>query len=214
VPVVATRAARLCIPPLDDAVPPRYVTRPMSIPASRTQISREVIDWVERLNGVVDELVAPIVGAHGPRLTCRAGCHDCCSDALTVFEIEAAVIERHHAELLATGIAHAVGGCAFLDERGECRVYEHRPYVCRTQGLPLRWLERDEHGEHTEVRDVCPLNTEGPALEQLGPDECWTVGPIEQRLAARQSEIDGGQRRRVALRGLFTGARRHLAIMR
>ena len=67
----------------------------MSIPSpsGRTEISREVIDWVERLHGVVDELVAPIASAHGARLTCRAGCHDCCSDALSVFEIEAAVID-------------------------------------------------------------------------------------------------------------------------
>jgi len=185
----------------------------MSTPAARTEIPRAVIDWVERLSGVVDELVAPIAAAHGPRLTCRAGCHDCCSDSLSVFEIEAAVIERHHAELLATGIAHEVGGCAFLDERGQCRVYEHRPYVCRTQGLPLRWLERDDRGEPAEMRDVCPLNAEGPPLEQLDPDECWTVGPIEERLAMRQSAVDGGERRRVALRGMFSGARRHLAIM-
>ena len=186
----------------------------MSTPAARTKVSREVTDWVERLNAVVDELVAPIAAAHGPRLTCRAGCHDCCTDALSVFEIEAAVIQRHHGELLAEGVAHAAGGCAFLDERGECRVYAHRPYVCRTQGLPLRWLERDEAGEGTEVRDVCPLNAEGPALEGLDASECWTVGPIEERLAKRQSTLDGGEGRRVALRSLFTGARRFLPIVR
>lgn len=185
----------------------------MSTPAPRSELPPEIIDWVERLHGVVDELVAPIVAAHGPRLTCRAGCHECCSDALSVFELEAAVIERHHAELLATGIAHAEGGCAFLDERGECRVYAHRPYVCRTQGLPLRWLERDEDGEPAEVRDVCPLNADGTPLEELGSDECWTVGAIEERLATRQSAIDGDQGRRVALRTLFAGAKRHLPIV-
>lgn len=179
----------------------------------RAPVPPEVVDWVERLHGVVDELVAPIALAHGSRLKCKAGCHDCCSDALSVFAIEAAVIERHHAELLATGIANEDGGCAFLDERGECRIYEHRPYVCRTQGLPLRWLERDEDGQPAEVRDVCPLNVEGPALEELTADQCWTVGPIEERLASRQSAIDGGEGRRVPLRGLFTGSRRHLPIV-
>lgn len=179
-----------------------------------TLISQETLDWVERLHGVVDELVAPITVAHGSRLKCRAGCNDCCSDALSVFEVEAAVIERHHGELLATGVANEGGGCAFLDGRGQCRVYQHRPYVCRTQGLPLRWLERDDDGAPAEVRDVCPLNAEGPALEELTADECWTVGPIEERLAMRQSAIDGGEGRRIALRSLFSGARRHLPIMR
>jgi hypothetical protein len=178
------------------------------------EIPHEITDWVERLHGVVDELVAPIAAAHGPRLTCRAGCHDCCSDGLSVFAIEAALIERHHGELLATGAANEDGGCAFLDERGQCRVYEHRPYVCRTQGLPLRWLERDEDGEPSEVRDVCPLNAEGPPLEELGADECWTLGPIEERLAARQAALDGGEGRRVPLRDLFGGTRRHLPILR
>lgn len=176
--------------------------------------AREVIDWVESLHGVVDELVAPVVAAHGPRITCHAGCHDCCSDGLSVFAIEAAVIERHHGDLLTNGAPNEAGGCAFLDEQGQCRVYEHRPYVCRTQGLPLRWLERDEEGEPAEVRDVCPLNAEGPPLEELDAGACWTLGPFEERLAKRQAGTDDGEGRRIALRSLFVGARRHLPIAR
>ena len=43
----------------------------------------------------------------------------------------------------ATGIEEGAGpegACAFLDGEGGCRVYPDRPYVCRTQGLPLRWI--------------------------------------------------------------------------
>jgi Fe-S-cluster containining protein len=177
----------------------------MAVPAS-------VVDWVERLHGVVDELASPLVKSHGARLQCRSGCTGCCTDGLSVFAIEAAVIERHHPELLSEGAPHAVGACAFLDERGACRIYEHRPYVCRTQGLPLRWLEQDEEGP-AEVRDICPLNAEGPALEELGADECWTIGPFEERLGQQQSALDGGKGERIALRALFTGARRHLPVV-
>lgn len=169
-------------------------------------VPEDVIDWTESLHAVVDELVAPIATGHGARLQCKSGCNACCSDALTVFEIEAAVIARHHADLLASGTPGVEGGCAFLDEAGACRIYAQRPYVCRTQGLPLRWLELDE-GEDApvEARDVCPLNVEGgPPLEELAAEECWTLGPIEGRLAARQSGVDGGEGRRVALRALFT----------
>lgn len=175
------------------------------------------LDWVERVHAVVDELVAPIAQAHGERLRCREGCSGCCADDLTVFEIEAAVIERHHAALLAEGIASDRGGCSLLGPEGECRVYAHRPYVCRTQGLPLRWLETDEHGEAIEVRDLCPLNAEGPLLEELGEDQCWSLGPIEQRLAARQSSLDGGEGRRVPLRSLFANGgegNRRLTVLR
>ena len=181
--------------------------------SARPVISAAVLDWVERLHGVVEELVAPIARANGPRLTCRAGCRDCCTDGLSVFAIEAAVIARHHASLLAEGVPNEDGGCAFLDAHGECRIYAHRPYVCRTQGLPLRWLEREEDGELAEVRDVCPLNAEGPPLEELEADHCWTVGPFEERLAQRQASVDGGEGERVALRSLFDSARRHLPIV-
>jgi Fe-S-cluster containining protein len=169
----------------------------------------ETIDWVEKLHALVDEAAAPVERSNAKRLQCRAGCADCCADALTVFEIEAAVIHRHHQELLETGAAHPEGGCAFLDREGRCRIYEHRPYVCRTQGLPLRWLEEDELDEEIiESRDICPKNVEdGPPLEELAADECWTLGPFEQRLADRQHASDGGRGQRVALRSLFASER-------
>ena len=178
-----------------------------------TPFPEAAIDWVERLHGVVDELAAPIVAGHGARLHCRSGCHDCCTDGLSVFVVEAAVIARHHGALLASGTPHGEGGCAFLDDAGACRIYAQRPYVCRTQGLPLRWLEQDEEGP-AEVRDICPLNLAGPPLEELGADECWTLGPFEERLGVRQAALDGGKGERIALRALFAGGHRRLPIVK
>ena len=64
----------------------------------------------------------------------------------------------------------------------------------------------DEEGETYEARDVCPLNLEGVALEELEADALWTLGPIEQRLAAKQAEAGGPPGERVALRSLFAAA--------
>lgn len=184
---------------------------PRAVPAG-------VVDWVEELHDVVDRLAGAIAETHRGRLQCRAGCASCCTDGISVFEIEAAVIARHHADLLDHGAAFGEGACAFLDDAGTCRVYEHRPYVCRTQGLPLRWLDHDEDDEDAmvEARDVCPKNfaDAGPALEELPAEACWTIGPIEQRLASRQAALDGGEGRRVPLRSLFRGSRRHLPTTR
>jgi len=162
-------------------------------------------EWVAKLHAAVDEAVAPVARANAERLRCRAGCTDCCVDDLTVFEIEAALIQRHHADLLAGGEPAPEGGCAFLAPDGSCRIYAHRPYVCRTQGLPLRWLAEDEiDDEIVESRDICPKNEAGgPPLEELPSDAYWTLGPFEQRLADRQAALDGGACRRVALRDLF-----------
>ena len=153
----------------------------------------------------VDHQAHQLEQIHEARLVCRRGCCMCCVDDLTVFEVEAANIRQTHAELLQNAEPHPAGACAFLDAEGACRIYEQRPYVCRTQGLPLRWLDEDDSGEFVEYRDICPLNDEGDVepIEELPEDECWSIGPIEERLAKLQLQFGKGQLTRVPLRSLF-----------
>ena len=157
-----------------------------------------------RLTDLHDEVArsaGTLEGRHVDRLRCGRGCRDCCVDGITVFEVEAERIRRHHASLLREGRPHPPGACAFLDPDGACRVYADRPYVCRTQGLPLRWLVRNEAGPTVEYRDICPLNDDPASpLEELGSDECWTLGPVEGRLATLQRELGGEPLRRIGLR--------------
>lgn len=155
---------------------------------------------IARLHEVVDELVAPLVARHQDRLQCRLGCAACCVDEITVFEVEADRIAAAFPEVLDSE-PHPPGACAMLDAEGACRVYAARPYVCRTQGLPLRWAER-RRGRTVELRDICPLNETGPGLATLPVADCWTLGPVEQRLQQLQLSLDG-QGKRVLLRALF-----------
>jgi hypothetical protein len=164
-------------------------------------IGADVIDAVEALHREVDRLVAEILPSFGASLRCRRGCTDCCTDDLTVFEVEAALV-RERLPSSAHGTLHPPGRCAFLDDCGACAVYDLRPYVCRTQGLPLRWLDEDDAGGIVERRDVCPLNDDGVSLLDLPADRCWTIGPFEARLAQLQASVDGGALRRVSLREL------------
>lgn len=152
---------------------------------------------------MVDELVQPLAVAMGEASRCRRGCAGCCVDGLTVFEVEAERVVAEFPEVLA-GAPGPVGACAMLDAEGACRIYAARPYVCRTQGLPLRWAER-RRGRAVELRDVCALNEPGLDLAGLPAERCWTLGPVEARLRALQEARDGGQGRRVALRDLFRG---------
>jgi uncharacterized protein len=137
---------------------------------------------------------------HAYRLQCAQGCSSCCVDTLSVFEVEAELIRAEHGSLLADGVPHADGACAFLSDAGACRIYEERPYVCRTQGLPLRWVDENE-----ELRDICPLNeVEDPlqALPLLAAADCWTLGPFEEQMARLElSQLIS--RPRVMLRALF-----------
>jgi uncharacterized protein len=164
---------------------------------------QEILQEVERLHQEIDLAAAKLVSLLGARLRCRPGCQACCMDGMTVFEVEAAIIRHHFPSLLLTGTPHPEGACAFLDQDGNCRIYAHRPYVCRTQGLPLRWIEEDEEGNLFEMRDICPENEEGEPVEQLPDELCWAIGPFEERLAGLQMLVDNDSMRRASLRSLF-----------
>ena len=138
-----------------------------------------------------------------PRLNCRNGCSGCCVDEITIWNIEAENIRQTHQLLLKEELPNTNGGCAFLTQDGACRIYRSRPYVCRTQGLPLRWFDEIE-SEIYEFRDICPLNEAGEPIENLADDNCWTIGEPETTLAELQSEFGNGEMRRVPLRELFS----------
>ncbi|MDQ4123294.1 MAG: YkgJ family cysteine cluster protein [Acidobacteriota bacterium] len=157
---------------------------------------------LKKLYQAVDRQTALLERRHAARLNCRRGCSACCVDDITVFEVEAENIRRKYPDLLENELPHAAGKCAFLDESGACRIYDARPYVCRTQGLPLRWLEENED-EIYELRDICPLNEAGEAVEDLNEEDCWTIGETEANLSEMQFEKDRGEMRRIRLRDLF-----------
>ena len=171
------------------------------------------LEFLQQLHSEVDRLAGEVAAQHGDRLKCMRGCSHCCVDGITVFDVEAERIRRAHPELLASGVAGLAGACAFLDGDGACRIYEDRPYVCRTQGLPLRWLEELDSGETVERRDICPLNEPGePKLEELTVNDCWPIGPVEEQLARVQAMLQGAgpsdELTRVPLRDLFAKLRR------
>jgi hypothetical protein len=148
-------------------------------------------DELQQLYARVDAEAARLSALHGERLTCRRGCATCCVDDITVVELEADNIRTSHGALLAEGVPHPVGMCAFLDGAGACRIYAQRPYVCRSQGLPLRWTDQDGMGNIVELRDICPLNEAGPPLEKLPAEACWSIGWAEAALAQMQNAADG-----------------------
>ena len=108
----------------------------------------------------VNELCAGIEHALQGQITCSEGCSTCCT-SITIFPVEAAALRealtalpdgeaasiRRHAE------EHAAGErCPLLlDHR--CLLYEARPIICRTHGLPIVFTEDDK-----QRLDCCPLN--------------------------------------------------------
>ncbi|MCA9564595.1 MAG: YkgJ family cysteine cluster protein [Myxococcales bacterium] len=167
-------------------------------------MSDSALHSVRQLHDQVDAQVRELERHHAQRLQCRSGCASCCIDDITVFEVEAerirAALSKGAVEL---GAAHPEGACAFLDPADQtCRIYAQRPYVCRTQGLPLRWIDQHTESQIIEHRDICALNDAGRPITELDQAECWTLGPFEGKLASLQI-IHRSELARISLRSLF-----------
>ncbi len=162
----------------------------------------QLLQLLESFHDETDQAIGKLVTRHGDHLRCRLGCAGCCIDEVTVFDIEAALLRREYQSLLTQGQPHAPGRCAFLAADESCRVYPHRPYVCRSQGLPLRWVETAREGQLVEYRDICAEIEQTIIVTELAADECWTIGPAEATLRSLQQRFGGGLDRK-PLRDLF-----------
>lgn len=159
----------------------------------------ELSDFYKEL----DKAINRIEKYHKDNMNCGKGCKDCCIDGITVFEVEAKYI-KHYNPALKNFRRVTKTGCLFLDEKNECIIYETRPYVCRTQGLPLRWID-DSGNEAVEMRDICPLNEKQINVESLPQKQVWYIGPFESKLASLQFKYGKGKMKRVELKTLFKG---------
>ncbi|MBN1131019.1 MAG: YkgJ family cysteine cluster protein [Chitinispirillaceae bacterium] len=102
------------------------------------------------------------------QLACRPGCSMCC-ELRSVNYLEALVIAdycaRHPAARSQRNTCSISpepdGSCPFLS-RGRCGIYEARPLICRTHGLPLKGRSFRE-----PLSITCPLNFTGVDLEAI-----------------------------------------------
>jgi Fe-S-cluster containining protein len=159
-----------------------------------------------------DAHFASVMGSQPQNLQCGAGCSLCCYGLFEIGSGDVPVIaeglEKMHPARRKKVIQRALEieqinlrevspeekeayfdrtqstPCPNLDENGLCMMYEHRPLVCRTFGLPLREGRK-------YVGDVCELNfTESTRGEQmraawdlrwedvLGPEDEFTIPEV------------------------------------
>lgn len=142
----------------------------------------------------VDELTAKLSARYSKHLVCRAGCSGCCHHHLSVFAVEAeevrnavealtdetrARVEEQARNVIEREAKGEPVACPLLvDDR--CSIYQSRPLICRTQGLPL--LIEVEDGQ-PEV-DFCPLNFTAPeAVDDLDEDHLVPLDALNLKLA-------------------------------
>ncbi len=149
-----------------------------------------------RLVARLDAHAARVEETWSERIACQAGCSGCCHRDLSVFPLEAAAIrawmEEHGVSIEAAArptlsaraleVLDLSGAepCVMLDAEGQCRIYEARPVICRTHGLPLAIA--DDDGVYG---DVCPLSFEGGAgLADVPGDDFLVLDTVNTVLVA------------------------------
>jgi Fe-S-cluster containining protein len=112
------------------------------------------------LRNKVDELCRAIGREFAPHIACRAGCDLCCRH-LSLFPVEAFALADAVRRLAPDTVkllrnqaatASADSACPLLQNK-LCLLYDVRPIICRTHGLPLVY----EQDGRRQV-DCCPDN--------------------------------------------------------
>ena len=155
---------------------------------------------LETLYLKVDEFFKKTQTKFREDMLCKAGCSQCCFVDLTVFKVEADHIEtwfKQHPqkEILkeAWKTASVPGACTFLKD-DQCTIYEVRPLICRSQGLPLKFkMDKD-------FVDACPLNFETSNLEL---EDCLDLDRVNHILSRIEMQYSGQPTDRVRLTQLF-----------
>lgn len=120
----------------------------------------DVLENYVQLTTRIDALCNVITATLGEQITCSAGCSSCCT-SITVFPVEAAAMRKalenlpdQQADEIRRHVSeHADDERCPLLLHHRCLLYDDRPIICRTHGLPIIYTEEGEHKS-----DCCPHN--------------------------------------------------------
>ena len=98
-----------------------------------------------KIRNNVDQKISEILSLYKEDILCKKGCSKCCM-AITLFPVEFFAIKQEISGSLSKILSLSnlnnskeSQDCIFL-EKSICRMYESRPIICRTQGLPLLYF--------------------------------------------------------------------------
>ncbi len=172
---------------------------------------------LDALFAKIEAFFTAATAREGAAITCHAGCDDCCRRRFTVTGLEAEVIREGLAalpaerrqELALRAREGNLDVCPALDSDGRCAIYAHRPVICRTHGLPLRFTE-PRGGRSLPMLDACPKNFVGQDLAAVSPASVMdqtTLSTILGALdAADAAEMGRARGERVAIAALLEGS--------
>ena len=154
----------------------------------------------------IDDFCMRLLQMHGRHISCSPGCCACCNQILNLLPVEFYYLQTAAEAAALQEPVHAEGDCPLLHE-GTCLLYEHRPVICRTHGMPL---VVEENGLRRV--DCCPENFKDGALNTLSGDSLLHLERVNlllvsiNRIFAAARGIDAGQR--ISIAGIFSPAKK------
>ena len=113
----------------------------------------KVFQKYRKLVGQIDQATQRLEEMHRSHMVCRKGCSACCMD-YKIFPIEFfSILKNIRGKEIQIAPDAGDGDCVFLVDHA-CAIYEWRPIICRTHGLPL--LYTNDEGEWE--LSACELN--------------------------------------------------------
>lgn len=139
------------------------------------------LDSYYQLRSKIDKKADELNELHQIHMQCKKGCDSCC-EAIRVFPVEFYAIEK---ELKARGLLlpkrkfnSLRKSCMFLIN-GACSIYDSRPFICRTQGLPLMY--QSLKGDGYEVSH-CQLNFKEVPITSFNVDNVLFMPDFNSKL--------------------------------
>jgi len=118
-----------------------------SRPSALGEENFPVITDYKNLLHFVDSQIAELTHYYGEEITCFKGCSSCCKVPRSVLPLEAdylienVQLDKESRDRVLKNAGESEN-CAFLVD-DICSIYQHRPIICRTHGLPLLYFFDD-----------------------------------------------------------------------
>lgn len=152
---------------------------------------KESIAAYYQLRTKLDERCDELNQQHSKHLQCKAGCDSCCEN-ISVFPLEFEAIKLELGDSLKS---HSLNrpfnrfrkSCVFLVD-SKCSIYNSRPFICRTQGLPLLYQSNDGSGYELSV---CHLNFKGVDVNIFNSENALFMPEFNSKLFLNNQEYLG-----------------------
>ncbi len=170
------------------------------------QIFNEFYKKYHSLRNEVDKKVDKLFETHKEHVACKKGCDLCCMD-YKILPIEFYAIknglEKEGVKIKDNTTKN--GECIFLKNH-VCTIYKHKPFICRTHGLPLVFVNNNDEWELSTCElNFKEFNFEGFTLDNtLEQDKMNSkLFQLNKRFIAHYSEKSFNETDLISLKNLY-----------